>query len=269
MARDSAVRLAGPSVPAVARAAGILRALAGRREASLTDLARTVGIYKSTAHGILGTLSAFDLVERDPTTRRYRLGSALVALGRAAQDPHDLGILARPHLVHLSRLSGETVALHIADGEGSVIVASEESAQRLKVSAPPGFRMPPHAGAVAKVLEAFDPAPRPRPAALPAFTGRSITDADRWERELEKVRRAGFALDDMEFQDGIRAVSVPAPIGRPGRRELIAAYSIIAVASRVSIGTLRGWVPALLASARGLADAQRRSRDPGAQEVTS
>src|SRR5579863_3346096 len=54
---DTAVRLTSRSVPAVARAAGILRALAGRREASLTDLARTVGIYKSTAHGILGTLS--------------------------------------------------------------------------------------------------------------------------------------------------------------------------------------------------------------------
>lgn len=266
MPSDAAVRLIPRSVPAVARAAGILRALAGRREATLTDLARTVGIYKSTAHGILGTLSAFDLVERDPMTRRYRLGSALVTLGRAAQDPDDLGILARPHLVHLGRLSAETVALHIPDGEGSVIVASEESPQRLKVSAPPGFHMPVHAGAVAKVLEAFDPAPRTRPATLPAFTGQSIIQADRWDRELDKVRRAGFALDDMEFQDGIRAVSVPVLTGRPGRQGLIGAYSIIAVASRVSIVTLRGWVPALLASARGLAGALRQSREHGTQE---
>ncbi|HEV2439871.1 MAG TPA: IclR family transcriptional regulator [bacterium] len=266
MPSDAAVRLVPRSVPAVARAAGILRALAGRREATLTDLARTVGIYKSTAHGILGTLSAFDLVERDPQTRRYRLGPALVTLGRAAQDPDDLGVLARPHLVHLSRLSAETVALHIPDGEGSVIVASEESPQRLKVSAPTGFHMPARAGAVAKVLEAFDPAPRTRPAALPAFTGRSITQADRWDQELDKVRRAGFALDDMEFQDGIRAVSAPVLAGRPGRQELVAAYSIIAVASRVSIVTLRKWVPALLASARGLAGALRQSREHGTEE---
>jgi len=260
---DAAVRLTRRSVPAVARAAGILRALAGRREASLTDLARAVGIYKSTAHGILGTLSAFDLVERDPATRRYRLGPALVTLGRAAQDPDDLGTLARPHLARLSRLSAETVALHTGDGEGSVIVASEESPQRLKVSAPPGFRMPPHAGAVAKVLEAFDGTPRTLPAALPAYTGRSITETDRWQRELDKVRRAGFALDDMEFQDGIRAVSVPVLLGDAGRQDLIAAYSIIAVASRVSMAALRGWVPALLASAQDLADALRQSRDRG------
>jgi DNA-binding IclR family transcriptional regulator len=263
LASDTAVRLVPRSVPAVARAAGILRVLAGRREATLTDLARTVGIYKSTAHGILGTLSAFDLVERDPATRRYRLGPALVTLGRAAQAPDDLALLARPHLVHLGRLSAETAALHTADGEGSVIVASEESPQRLKVSAPPGFRMPAHAGAVAKVLEAFDAAPRTRPAQLPGFTARSITRGDRWDRELEKVRRAGFALDDMEFQDGIRAISAPVLLGRPGRPELIAAYSIIAVASRVSLATLREWVPALLASARGLAESVRESRDRG------
>jgi DNA-binding IclR family transcriptional regulator len=253
-------------VPAVARAAGILRALAGRREASLTDLARAVGIYKSTAHGILGTLSAFDLVERDPATRRYRLGSALVLLGRAARDPDDLGVLARPHLLRLSRLSAETVALHTEDGDGSVIVASEESPQRLKVSAPTGFRMPPHAGAVAKVFEAFDAAPRGLPTALPAYTGRSITQTDRWQRELDKVRRAGFALDDTEFQDGIRAVSVPVLLADAGRRELVAAYSIIAVASRVSMATLREWVPALLASARDLAEDLRRSRERTARE---
>jgi DNA-binding IclR family transcriptional regulator len=260
---DASVILTARPVPAVARAAGILRALAGRREASLTDLARAVGIYKSTAHGILRTLSAFDLVERDPATRRYRLGAALVTLGRAAQDPHDLGVLARPHLIRLSRLSAETVALHAADGEGSVIVASEESPQRLKVSAPTGFRMPPHAGAVAKVLQAFDAAPRALPAALPAYTGRSITQTDRWQRELDKVRRAGFALDDMEFQDGIRAVSVPVLLGEAGRRELVAAYSIIAVASRASMAALREWVPALVASAEGLATAVRQARERG------
>lgn len=260
MSSDAAVSLVPRSVPAVARAAGILRTLAGRREATLTDLARSVGIYKSTAHGILGTLTAFDLVERDPATRRYRLGPALVTLGRAAQDPHDLGALTRPDLVHLSRLTAETVALHTVDGEGSVIVASEESPQRLKVTAPPGFRMPAYAGAVAKVLEAFDAAPRPRPARLPAFTSRSITRPDRWDRELRKVRQAGFAIDDMEYQDGIRAVSAPVLVGPASRWEVVAAYSIIAVASRVSVATLRGWVPALLASARGLAEALRRSR---------
>lgn len=266
---DTSVVVRPRSVPAVARAAGILRILVGRREASLTDLAREVGIYKSTAHGILGTLSAFGLVERNPATRRYRLGAALVTLGRAAQDAGDLGALAGTHLVQLSRLCGETAALHIPYGEGSVIVASEESSRPLKVSAPVGFRMPPHAGAVAKVLEAWDASPRALPAALPVYTVRSITQPDRWRRELDKARRAGFALDDMEFQDGIRAASVPVVLEESGRRELIGAYSIIAAASRVSMAILREWVPALTASAEALAGAVRRSRAFGRDEQGS
>jgi IclR family acetate operon transcriptional repressor len=258
------------AVPAVARAAGILRALAGRHDATLTDLARTVGIYKSTAHGILGTLSAFELVERDPATRRYRLGPALVALALAARDPEELAALARPYVVHLNRVTGETVALHVPRGDGSVIVASVESSYRLKVTAPPGFRMPPHAGSVAKVLEAFDRIPRPPQAGpLPAFTPKSITRPDRWTRELAKVRRAGFAVDDVEYQDGIRAVSAPVLAGPPGRRHVAAAYSIIAVASRVSAATLRDWVPALLASARALEDALGRPQKRGLRAASS
>ncbi len=257
---DTAAGVPPRSVPAIARAAGMLRALAGRREASLTDLARAVGIHKSTAHGILGTLNAFGLVERDPATLRYRLGSGLVTLARAAHGAGDLGVLAGPHLVPLSRHCGETVAVHIPDGGGSIIVASEESSHPLKVSAPVGFRMPPYAGAVAKVFEALDASPRAVPDALLAYTARSITQPDRWLRELDKVRRAGFALDDMEFQDGIRAASVPVMLEEAGRRELIAAYSIIAAAPRVSTAALRDWVPALTSSAGALADSVRRSR---------
>lgn len=257
---ETAAGMPHPSVPAVARAAGMLRALAGRREGSLTDLARAVGIHKSTAHGILGTLSAFGLVERDPATLRYRLGSGLVTLARAARGAGDLGALAGPHLVPLGRHCGETVAVHVPDGEGSVIVASEESSRPLRVSAPVGFRMPPYAGAVAKVLEALDASPRALPDALPAYTTRSITQPGRWRRELDKVRRAGFALDDMEFQDGIRAASVPVILEEAGRRELVAAYSIIAAASRVSMAALRDWVPALTSSAGALAEDVRRSR---------
>src|SRR5205807_2377348 len=74
----------GP-VPAVDRAAGILLALGnGGGDASLSALARLLRIHKSTAHGILTTLARHRFVDRDPSTRRYRLGPALAALGRAA-----------------------------------------------------------------------------------------------------------------------------------------------------------------------------------------
>lgn len=244
-------------VPAVARAAAILRALGnGQPDASLTDLARELGLHKSTAHGILATLAAHDLVARDRATRRYRLGPAMVALGRAAGDRHNLGMLARPYLRRLCRLSGETVTLHLRDGGGSVILVSEESPHQLKVTAPPGHRMPPFAGAVAKVLQAFAGSSiRRLPASLPAYTARTITHSMRFRQELERVRRAGVAYDDMEYLPGVRAVSAPVREGTGEGGEAVAALSIVGVAVRVSPDRLRRLARPLRSAARTISQA--------------
>ncbi|TMI77657.1 MAG: IclR family transcriptional regulator [Bacillati bacterium ANGP1] len=249
-------RRPGP-VPAVDRAAGILLALGnGQGDASLSDLARRLRIHKSTAHGILATLARHRFVDRNPETRRYRLGPALAALGRAAVDRQDLGALARPHLVRLRRLSGETATLHLRDGSGSVILASEESANQLKVVAPPGYRLPPDAGAVAKVLRAFGPGEAGWPARLPAYTPRSVRDPARYRQELLRVRRAGVAVDDMEYLSGVRAISAPVFRGTPGRdAEAIGALSIVGVSARLSPAALRRLAGPLRDAAQALSAA--------------
>jgi IclR family acetate operon transcriptional repressor len=242
------------AVPAVDRAAGILEALShGPGGGTLTDLARLLRIHKSTAHGILATLARHRLVERDPATRRYRLGPAVAALGRAALDRQDLGALARPHLLRLRRLSGETVTLHLRDGTGSVIAASEESPQQLKVSAPHGHRLPPFAGSVAKVLWAFTAPGDDLPSRLPAYTPRSIRDPGRYRQELERVRRAGVAIDAMEYLPGVCALSAPVFRVAPARSaEAIGALSVVAVRARVSPGSLRRLAGPLRSAARTL-----------------
>src|SRR5206468_8147913 len=187
-------------VPAVDRAARILLALGnGERDASLTELARLLHMHKSTAHGILATLAQREFVRRDPITRRYRLGPALAALGRAAADCQDLATQARPYLLRLRRLSGETAALHVRDGPGTLVLASEESRQQLKVAAPPGHRLPAFAGSVAKVFWAFARFNDALPQRLPAFTPRSITEPARYRSELAKIVGLGFAVDDGEY----------------------------------------------------------------------
>lgn len=251
-------------VPAVARAAGMLFGLGnGQGDASLTSLARLLGIHKSTAHGILTTLAAHDLVERDPLTRRYRLGRVLVTLGHAA-DREDLGSLARPHLARLCRLTGETVAFHLRAADASVIVASEESPQQLKVTAPIGHRLPRFAGAVAKVFHAFpSPAAVRLPARLPAYTPQAITDPSRYRQELERVRREGVAYDDTEYLPGVRAVSAPVFRGRPpADGEAVGAFSIIGVSARVASEDLRRFARALLAAARALSEALSPAAHP-------
>ncbi len=250
------LRHVGP-VPAVDRAAGILVALGnGQGEASLTDLARLLRIHKSTAHGILATLARHQFVDRDPATKRYRLGPALAALAQTAVAGQDLATLARPHLMRLQRLSGETATLHLRDGTWSVILASEESLHQLKVTAPPGHRLPPFAGSVAKVLWAFAPSGAELPSRLPAYTRRSIREPDRYRQELVRVRRAGIALDDMEYLPGVCAVSAPVFRGTfDPRAEAIGALSIVGVRARLAPDALRRLAAPLRSAARSLSAA--------------
>jgi DNA-binding IclR family transcriptional regulator len=261
--RDRVRRGHAGSVPAVERAAGILLALGdGQEDATLTQLARHVGIHKSTAHNILETLARHGFVTRDMATRRYRLGPTLAALGHAAAGGPDLVTLARPHLIRLRRLSGETATLHARDGAGSVILASEESPHELKVGARPGHRLPATAGAVGKVLLAFGSQAPQLPEQLPGFTPRTIVSRARYLAELRRVRLAGVAYDEMEYLPGVCAVSAPVFSGKGAKSEAIAALSIIGVAVRTGPVDLRRCARPLQNAARGLSAALHAQADP-------
>jgi len=235
----------------------------GQGQATLTELARHLRIHKSTAHNILATLIRHRFVSRDPLTKRYRLGPGLAAIAGAAADRPDLAARARPHLDRLQRLSGETATLHVRDGAGSTILASEESSHQLKVTAPPGHRLPPFAGAVAKVLLACTGEPPRLPAQLPGYTPRTITNPARYREELRRVRRSGVAYDEAEYLSGVRAVSAPVFQGSEATREAVAALSIVGVAARISPADLRRLADPLRSAARALSAMPRPPLDIG------
>jgi IclR family acetate operon transcriptional repressor len=241
-----------PPVPAVARAVLVLRALGdddrGRR---LSELSRELGMSKSTLSGVLSTLERFDLVERDPESRVFRLGMGLLDLGGAVLRRLDLRELARPYLRRLSEASNETAILHLRDGDEAVIADRIEPRRQLKVVAPLGHRLPPFAGSVAKAILATLPDRElvalldARP--LPVFTPRSITTADRYVAELARVREVGYALEDDEYLDGVCAVSA-AILDSGGHA--VAALSLAAVRSRVTGEGMRAFGPLTAAAAR-------------------
>jgi IclR family acetate operon transcriptional repressor len=243
-----------PDVPAVARAVLVLQALAsddrGRR---LSELSRELGVSKSSLSALLSTLERYDLVERDPETRAFRLGMGLLDLGGAVLRRLDLRELARPSLRRLAEISDETAILHVRDGEESVIADRIEPRRQLKVVAPIGHRLPPFAGSVAKAVLATLP---DREAStllaarrLPAFTPRSITTADAYLAELARVREVGYALEDDEYLDGVCAVSAAI---RDAGGHAVATLSIAAVRARVGAERIRALGPETAAAARSI-----------------
>jgi len=207
--------------PIVKKAFSILRLLSKSEPGlSVSDLARRLGIGKSTVFGILAALEEAGAVVRDEGTKRYSLGLALFELGRAVEARFDLKDLARPFMEDLMEKTRESVFLGTRSGDTVTILDTIESTKDLKITAPVGTRVPLLAGAIGKAYLASLPADRAgkflRSRKLRRFTSNSITDPQRYLEEVERARLDGYALDDEEYIRGVRAVA--ATIGNGGGR---------------------------------------------------
>jgi DNA-binding IclR family transcriptional regulator len=233
----------------------MLDALADGGELGTNELARRTGLTPSTASRQLGTLVSSGLVEYVAATGRYRLGVRIVRLANAVLARLDVRAVARPHLEELVRLTGETATLSVPGEEDAVTVDFVPSAHYVRHVTQLGRPSVAHATAAGKVMLAFSGRPLPAPP-LRAFTPRTIVDADTLAREVERVRRRGYAEAVEEREPGLSAIAAPVfgstgelaaivalqgPTGRFGRAELRAAVELLLDRAAAISGDL-GWV---------------------------
>src|SRR5258706_8143701 len=116
--------LDGNAVRSVDRAAALLLALGDSQgEAGVTELARRLGLHKSTASRLLATLQKRGLVEQDEETGKYRLGLVVIRLAERAERTLDLRGIAMPELERLARPTHETTSLRLPDGDALLTAA--------------------------------------------------------------------------------------------------------------------------------------------------
>jgi DNA-binding IclR family transcriptional regulator len=201
------------TIQSIQRAAAILRLLSGRaRRMGVVDIAGELGLSKGTVHGLLRTLQQEGFIEQDTETGKYQLGAALLHMGSSYLDGNELRTRALNWSDSLATRTGEAVRIGTLH-EGQVLVVHhvfrpDDSLQTLDV----GALLPAHATALGKVLLADHPylARELGKGGLEAYTEATITDPERLERELARVRGQGWAADIGELQPG--QVSYAAPI---------------------------------------------------------
>jgi IclR family transcriptional regulator, acetate operon repressor len=246
------------SVQSVERALDLLEALAtADGEVAITALANRTGLHVSTVHRLLATLLRRGYVRQNADTSRYYAGAKLATLAEGRSRYGELRLRARPILRALTDATRETANLVVLDDTQAVYIETVPSPQVVRLFTAVGNRTPLHATGAGKALLAAMPGPR-RDALLErldlrSYTTRTVVDRAALRRTLEDVRERGFAIDDEEYDEGVRCVAVV--VGSPG--SAVAALSISAPASRLSRQRCAELAPVLRRSAAELAETLR------------
>ena len=183
----------------------------------VSELARTVGMSRSTTHRYVATLAALGYLQQDAATKKYRLGPRVLDLGFSAINSMELRSIAAPHLQLLSDDTGHTVNMAVLDGTDIVYIERCRSAQQgqreIDLNLHVGSRLPAYCTSMGKVLLAdLDERDLAGVLGRTQFTQRgpnTIVARRELLAELERVRAAGLAVNNEELAYGLRSIAAP------------------------------------------------------------
>jgi DNA-binding IclR family transcriptional regulator len=210
----------GYSAPSVKKAFKILHTIADSSNGlGVSELAKQLKIGKSTVHGITSALEELGVLVRDPKRKKYSLGFTLLELRKKAYGKLELRDVAKTPMEKLMEKIGETVFLGILSGDHVTILDMVESHHEMKITSPPGTRLPLIAGATGKVflsqLEEKKAKEVIQKIGLVKFTSKSIVDQKKFFKEVEEAKKRGYAMDDEEYMLGVKAIAAPIQTSSP------------------------------------------------------
>lgn len=229
------VRVSCRGVPMLDRALDVLEHLHAHPEGgSSSAIARSLGFPRNTVHRILNTLLAREYVRRDGATMCFTLSRKLA--GMACDTARERGLMEHvlPVLRRLRDATGETSVVSILDHGEGLVLEQAQGTHPFRFVCEPGTRQSIHASASTKAILARLPQDECG-AALPGvafrrLTNRTIVTRRAFDRELDRVRRMGYAVDHGEALDGVHCVAaaVMDRLGRP-----VAALTVTGPAERM------------------------------------
>jgi IclR family acetate operon transcriptional repressor len=223
-------------VQSVDRALQILETLAeddnGYR---LSDLAVRTGLSTSTAHRLLTTLEKRRFVQFDQTSSKWHVGAQSFAVGATFSRRRNFVAQAIPYLRKLRDQTRETANLAVVDDETLMLLVRLESREITRSVTKVGGRVAMVASGIGKAVLATygdaDVAAIIHRHGMPQLTAKSIVRAGELFKELQAIRRQGYAVDDEEARIGLRCV---ASVVYNDCAEPLAAVSISGLTSRVT-----------------------------------
>jgi IclR family transcriptional regulator, acetate operon repressor len=232
--QDSDVRDSG--VQSVDRALSIIETLAEDDEGyRLSDLAIRTGLSTSTVHRLLATLENRRFVQFDRSQSKWHVGARCFTVGATFARRRNFAAQAIPYLRKLRDLTRETANLAVVDDEFIVVLTRMESREIMRSLTKLGGRVAMVASGVGKAVLATysneDVSAIIHHHGMPRLTEKSIVRPGELFKELEKIRRQGYAVDDEEACMGLRCV---AAVVYNDCAEPLAAISVSGMAGRLT-----------------------------------
>ena len=209
-------------IESVDNALRLLLLLGERSEIRMTEASKYLGVASSTAHRLLAMLQYRGFIRQDPASKVYLPGPALTGVAFAVLARLDIPTTAAPILRRLSEELRETVHVGVLDGRSVRFVAALESPAAVRVASRLGRVMPAHCTSTGKAMlatlsltELHSLYPDER---LEQVTPLSIHSRSELERQLDRVRKDGYAVNREESEEGVASVAVAVPTSAPGMR---------------------------------------------------
>jgi len=238
------------------RAFQILDALSDTQQGChLADLSRTLKVPKSTVHRILMVLERHRYVRREPGDGKFRLGSKALELESSAVAGMDVTQACRPFLKQLVAETDETAHLGVLCNHQVISLANEQSWHTLTPSTI-GRNVPAYCTSLGKALLAFLPEKEIEEyllaQKLERRTANTIIRTEALVTEFRKIRLRGYAIDNEEFEKGLRCVAAPV---RNRSGQATAAIGIAGPVSRLDRARMGVVTNAVINAAAGLSEA--------------
>lgn len=226
------------------------------RPLTASELAQALKLTRPTIYRVLASLAQHGYITHDRERGVYKLSFKLLDLGHRLLRATDLLGAARPALQDLMRSCRETVHLAVPEDGRMVYLDKLEGTGPFCMYSRIGASVPMHCSSLGKAVLAFLPTPAVKAIVaahgLPRRTPRTIVSPGALERELARVRRRGYAIDDVETEDDVRCVGAPIFDFRGGP---VAALSVSAPTSRMPMARVHAVGPVVCQSARAVSQA--------------
>lgn len=183
-------------------------------EWGLSDLARAASLEKATTLRMLAALDRYGLLEQHPTTKKYRLGKAVLKLARVREASFPFASIVQPALEKLVEETGESAHVALASGPALMTVAIAEPQRSTRVCVDPSKPLPYHATASGIACLAYASENKVQHTLgtidLSAYTEHTLTTPGKIRRQIAEVRQRGYAVSARSFE--MEVIGIAAPI---------------------------------------------------------